>query len=173
MQRVVMRKCVFFDRDGVLNEDDPNYVYEVEKYKVYPEIPDIIASLKKQGFLIIVITNQAGISKGIYTERQMQACHDKLQQVCEGNIDGIYYCPYHQDHPKSNCRKPSAKMFEDAIEAYNINPAQSWMIGDRDRDLIPARKLGMKTIGVKRNEAFKYADYAISELNDILGIIGD
>lgn len=161
-----MNKCVFFDRDGVLNEDSPNYIYTPESLKVFPEIPPLVNLLKSKGFLIIVITNQAGISRGIYTREQMKACHDKLQIECNHQIDQIYYSPYHPDQTESLSRKPKSLLFEKAISKFNIDTGKSWMVGDRDRDLIPAKKLEINTIGIKRNEDFEYADY-ILELKEL------
>ena len=165
-----MNKCVFFDRDGVLNEDSPHYVYEPENLNVFPEIPPLISNLKANGYLIIVVTNQAGISRGIYSREQMRLCHKKLMVECNHQIDHIYYSPFHPDQTESLSRKPKSLLFEKAIARFRIDPDRSWMVGDRDRDLIPAKKLGIKTIGIKRNEKFLFADFE-SELKDLLHLI--
>ncbi|HPI79415.1 MAG TPA: HAD-IIIA family hydrolase, partial [Cyclobacteriaceae bacterium] len=77
-------KCVFLDRDGVLNEDRPDYSYHLEHFRVLPGVPLALRQLKNAGYLLIVVTNQSGISKGVYTQQDMEACHDYLQQVCGG-----------------------------------------------------------------------------------------
>ncbi len=166
-----MNKAVFFDRDGVLNYDSPNYVYDVESYEIYPDLPETVAYLKKKNYLLIVITNQAGLSRGIYNRDQMNACHKKLQESCENAFSKIYYSPYHPDQSKSLSRKPGTLLFEKAIAKFNIDVTSSWMIGDRDRDLIPAKKLGMKTVGVKRHNDFEFADFQINSLHELKQII--
>ncbi len=143
-----MNKCVFLDRDGVLNYDDPNYTYEVSKFKIIPGVPEALKLLKENGFLLIVVTNQSGIAKGIYNESQMMACHEYMQQMCGRVIDKFYFSPYHRTVTNSLLTKPGTLMFEKAIAKYNIDIAKSWMVGDRGRDIIPARQLGIKTIQI-------------------------
>ena len=139
-------KCVFLDRDGVLNEDRPDYSYHLEHFRVLPGVPQALHQLKNAGYLLIVVTNQSGISKGVYTQQDMEACHDYLQQVCGGLIDHFYFSPYHPDISESLGRKPGSLLFEKGIAKFGIEPARSWMVGDRERDLVPARQLGMRTI---------------------------
>ena len=165
--------AVFFDRDGVLNYDDEGYVYDPNHYTIYPEIPEIIKALAKAGYLLIVITNQAGIARGIYTREHMHSCHSILQQKTNNAFSHIYYSPYHPEVSESLSRKPGSLLFEKAIAKYNVDVENSWMVGDRDRDLIPAKKLGMKTIGVRRNEDFNYADHVITKLEDVIKLAID
>ena len=141
-----MNKCVFLDRDGVLNRERGDYTYNIEDFEVLPKVAEALKILKKNNFLLIVITNQAGISREIYTREQMNACHDKLQDSCNKLIDAIYYCPYHPSITASIARKPDTLMFEKSIVKYNIDVSQSWMIGDKERDMIPAASFGIKTI---------------------------
>ena len=143
-----MSKCVFLDRDGVLNEDDPNYTYELSKFKILPGVPEALRLIKQQGFLLIVVTNQSGIAKGLYSIEQMNACHEYLERHCDHSIDKFYFSPYHKTVTNSLLTKPDSLMFERAIAKFNIDISKSWMVGDRGRDLIPARKLGIKTIQI-------------------------
>lgn len=141
-------KCVFLDRDGVLNRERGDYTYKLEDFEIIAGVPKAIKLLKEEGFLVIVITNQAGIAKGIYSRNQMQQCHDHLIKCCHNLIDAIYYCPHHPSFSASIARKPDSLMFEKAIAKFNIDPAQSWMVGDKERDLVPAKKLGIQAIGI-------------------------
>ncbi len=143
-----MSKCVFLDRDGVLNEDDPNYTYELSKFKILAGVPEALRLMKQKGFLLIVVTNQSGIAKGLYSIEQMKACHEYMQQHCDHSIDRFYYSPYHKTVTNSLLTKPDSLMFEQAIAKFNIDISKSWMVGDRGRDLIPARKLGIRTIQI-------------------------
>ncbi len=167
-----MNKCVFLDRDGVLNEDDPNYTYEVSKFNILPGVPEALGVLKGHGFLLVVVTNQSGIDRGIYTMDQVKACHDYLQQNCDHAIDKFYFSPYHRSVTNSLLTKPGSLMFEKAIAKFKIETSKSWMVGDRGRDLIPARQLGIKTIQVgneveKENEG----DYKVKSLLEAAEII--
>jgi len=139
---------IFLDRDGVLNQDDPNYTYQLSKFDIIPGVPEALGALREAGFRLMVVTNQSGIAQKIYTARQMKLCHIKLQQACNHVIDAFYYSPYHPSVTASLARKPGTLMFEKAIARFSIDVTRSWMIGDRGRDLIPARALGIRTIQI-------------------------
>ncbi|MTI20798.1 HAD family hydrolase [Fulvivirga sp. RKSG066] len=163
-------KCVFLDRDGVLNRDYVDYVYSLEKLEILPGTAEAISALKRAGYLVIVITNQSGIAKGIYTREDMQKVHDEMQRVYKNQIDHFYYAPWHPTVSESLTRKPDSLMFEKAIAKFNIDPALSWMIGDKERDLIPAKKLGIKTIQVDNDDS-RMADYRVQSLPDAMEVI--
>jgi D-glycero-D-manno-heptose 1,7-bisphosphate phosphatase len=141
-------KCVFLDRDGVLNKDNPNYTFRLEEFKILPGVIDALTSLKKSGFLLVVVTNQSGIAKGIYSPIQMEECHRYFQTECGNLIDHFYFSPYHRTITESLATKPGTLMFEKAIARFDINIQTSWMIGDRGRDIVPARLLGIRTIQI-------------------------
>ena len=163
-------KCVFLDRDGVINRDHPNYVYIPGKLEILPGVKESLISLKHTGYLLIVITNQSGIAQGLYTREQMYECHQVIQAYCGGIIDHFYYAPWHPTVTESLTRKPGSLMFEKAIAKYSINPQLSWMVGDKERDLVPAKKLGIKTIQVDHNDS-TVADYKARDLADATEII--
>ncbi len=143
-----MNKCVFLDRDGVLNVDDPNYTFLTTRFRIIPGVPEALYQMKEAGYLLIVVTNQSGISRKIYTRRQMDVCHIYLQDACEHVIDHIYFSPYHGTVTNSLSKKPGSLLFEKAIARFDIDVKKSWMIGDRSRDLVPAKKLNIKTIQI-------------------------
>lgn len=140
------RKCVFLDRDGVLNRERGDYTYKLEDFEVLPGVPEALTLLRQHGYLLVVVTNQAGVAKGLYQRADMLACHQKLQEACETLIDAIYYAPHHPDYSESLSRKPDSLMLERAIAKYNIDPAHSWMVGDALRDLEAAGKVGVKAV---------------------------
>ena len=153
------------DRDGVLNEDRPDYAYLLDHFKILPGVPESLQQLKAAGYLLIVVTNQSGIAQGIYSQQEMEACHNYLQEKCGGLIDHFYFSPYHPKITESLGRKPGTLLFEKGIAKFNIDPHHSWMIGDRERDLIPAKQLGMKTILVgTESESGKYDDFQATDL---------
>ncbi|WP_242920562.1 D-glycero-alpha-D-manno-heptose-1,7-bisphosphate 7-phosphatase [Pontibacter liquoris] len=140
------QKCVFLDRDGVLNRELGDYAYKLDHFEVLPRVPEALALLKQNGFLLIVVTNQAGIAKNIYTREDVLACHHKLQQACHNIIDALYFAPGHQSVSESLARKPDSLMLEKAIAKYNLDPAASWLVGDSDRDLAAAARVGVRAI---------------------------
>ncbi|MFN6945343.1 MAG: D-glycero-alpha-D-manno-heptose-1,7-bisphosphate 7-phosphatase, partial [Cytophagaceae bacterium] len=141
-----MNKCIFLDRDGVINKDYVDYTYTVERFEILDGVIDALRCFKMHGYHLIVITNQSGIIKGIYGHDDVKKCHEYFQGMCGNLIDAFYYSPYHQSYTQSLSRKPGTLLFERAASKYKIDMDNSWMIGDRERDLIPARKLGLKTV---------------------------
>lgn len=154
----------------MINKDYVDYVYTAEKLQVLEGVPEALKALKEAGFLLIVITNQSGISKGIYTREQMHETHRLIQEVCDYAIDHIYYAPFHPNFHESLTRKPDSLMFEKAIAKFNIDPKQSWMIGDKHTDLIPAKKMGIRTIQVRLDDS-PLADHKVKNLPEALPII--
>ncbi|MDQ3290396.1 MAG: HAD family hydrolase [Bacteroidota bacterium] len=140
------QKCVFLDRDGVLNVERGDYTYLPEDFILEEKVPEALALLKQLGFLLIVVTNQGGLAKGLYTKAQMEVCHQKLQQNCNYVIDAIYYAPSHPAISASLSRKPDSLMLEKAIAKFNIDPKKSWLVGDQLRDMQAAEKVGVNGI---------------------------
>lgn len=135
------RQAVFFDRDGTLNVDK-DYLYRIEDFEWTPEAVEAIRYCHQQGYLVIVITNQSGVARGYYKEEDVHRLHQWMnEQLGEDAIDAFYYCPH---HPKAqvteyavdcDCRKPKAGMVLQAIKDYDIDPAKSLMVGDKQRDI--------------------------------------
>lgn len=149
-----MNKCIFLDRDGVINKDYVDYVFTVEKFEFIPGVPEALKAFKNAGYLLVVITNQSGIVKGIYTKEDVFNVHNYVQEQTNHVIDAIFLAPYHEKWTNSLTRKPNSLMLEKAIAKYNIDVTQSWMIGDKKRDLAPAWKLNLNTaiVGGEKNE---------------------
>jgi D-glycero-D-manno-heptose 1,7-bisphosphate phosphatase len=157
-------KCVFLDRDGVLNREIGDYAWRLDHFEVNPGVAEALKILKDHGYLLIVVTNQAGISKGLFKEEDVLTCHDYLQESCGNLIDDIYYCPYHPSVTESLLRKPGSLMFEKAIAKYKIEASSSWMVGDAERDIVPAKKLHLKTIQVGEGLMGSLADFTVKDL---------
>lgn len=153
-----MNKAVFWDRDGTINVEK-KYLHKISDFEFMPGVLDIMFYYKKLGYLQILITNQSGIARGYYSVNDMEQLHEYMQnELLKRNLcfDGIYYCPH---HPKGivkeftkecQCRKPGLELFERAIKDFEIDPLKSIAIGDKERDLIPARMLGMETIYIEK-----------------------
>lgn len=155
MQKGILEKAVFLDRDGVLNHEPDNYTWQVEKFTVLPGVMDSLKAWKHQGYGLIVITNQGGIAKGLYSEDDVHAVHQYFQglSLLEGfSIDAFYFCPHHPEFSgKCLCRKPGSLMIEKAIHHFGLDPFQCVMIGDKERDMIAASGAGVKGILVETN----------------------
>ena len=148
-------KAVFIDRDGVINSDEGHYyIFKPEDFKLNDGIIENICLLKNAGFLIVVISNQGGIGKGLYSKSETDVLHglletELLKQGCV--LDAVYYCPHHTDTGMCLCRKPSSLLFEKAIARFGIDVNNSFMIGDSPRDIEAAQKVGVKGFLVNKN----------------------
>lgn len=158
------------DRDGVLNKDFVDYVYSKEKLSILPGVVEALHRLKEAGFILVVITNQSGIAQNIYTEDNMHEVHRLMQESWDGVIEQFYFAPGHPSVSETLSRKPGSLMFERAIAKYDIDISQSWMIGDKDRDLIPAKKMSLKTIQVDHNDS-THADFKVKDLPEAVKVI--
>ena len=133
-------KAVFLDRDGVLNQERGTYTFRREDFVLLPGVPEALQKLKQAGYYLIVITNQGGISRGLYSAADVWECHHYLQEQCGHLIDALYFAPYHSSITASLAAKPGSLMLEKAIAKYHIEAAASWMVGDKLRDLQAAQK---------------------------------
>ena len=151
-------KCFFFDRDNTLIFDK-GYIFRKKDLKWKPNIIRILKLIKKKNFLIIVITNQSGVARGYYKEKDVVNFHKYMNyQLRKKNtfIDDFYYCPYHVDgigkyKKKSLDRKPNIGMFKKAIRKWGIDKNKSYFIGDKETDYHAAKKLNLKFIKVNKN----------------------
>lgn len=159
-----MNKAVFFDRDGIINKRlIDEYVTKIEEFELYEEIIEILKYVKMKGYLAIVITNQQGIGKGLMTEDDLVIVHDYMQYLLQEqageSFDAIFYCP-ELDNSGSPRRKPNPGMILEALDLFDIAPAQSIMIGDSISDAQAAINAGIKCILIGDFE-FQHADVTI------------
>lgn len=146
------RKAVFLDRDGVINIDH-GYLYQPELFDFIDGVFDACRHFQNLGYTLVVVTNQSGIARGYYNEEQFAVLTSWMRQqfALEGiKITGVYYCPHHVEkgQPPYNidcdCRKPKPGMLNQAIRDYNLDPAQSIMLGDKKSDMQAAAAAGIK-----------------------------
>jgi len=154
-----MKKAVFLDRDGVINDDTGHYyIYRPSDFVLNKGIVVALQKLTKAGFLLIVISNQGGIAKGIYTRHDVEQVHEKMKKELEQAgifLTEIYYCPHHPSVENCLCRKPGSLLLEKALARYQIDPAQSFFIGDSEHDIEAARKTGIRGILVPKNTSLE------------------
>lgn len=149
-----MNKAVFLDRDGVVNRELGRYCENINEFEILETVGEAVKLLKDSGFKVIIISNQGGIAKGIYTEADVNAMHEKLcKYLSQFNtaIDDFYFCPHHDSISRCLCRKPKGLLIEKAIATHNIDPAKSYMIGDSQRDIEAAQNAGVKGILIESN----------------------
>lgn len=141
------QKAVFIDRDGTLLEE-VNFLSRVEDMRIFPFTPEAISLLKQNGFLVVVVTNQSGIGRGIYTESEMHAIHDEMSAALSNLIDAYHFCPHLPD-AGCTCRKPKTGMIDEAARKFSIDFENSWMIGDKRLDIEAGFNANIKTALVK------------------------
>lgn len=170
-------RTVFLDRDGILNDKMPEgqYVTRWEEFRVLPGVPEALRRLNEAGLRVIVVSNQRGIAKGLYTAADVAAMHAQFQQLLAGagaRVDAFFFCPH--DKNECHCRKPLPGLFEQAVVRFpEIHAETSAMIGDSLSDIEFGRRLGMRTVFVKGDRdrqkpgaeaAAKLADLCCSSL---------
>lgn len=137
-------KAVFFDRDGVINKEKKDYVKTTYELEIFPNIIESIKKLREAGFIIVVITNQSAINRGLTTHQQVLEIHSTIQRFLKKNgtqIDRFYYCPHRPDE-NCECRKPKPGLILKASKELQLNLKSSWMIGDCDSDIQAASAAG-------------------------------
>jgi len=144
-------KTIFLDRDGVINKEK-NYLYKIEDFEFINGVFEACRYFTNLEYKIIIITNQSGISRHFYTENDyVNLTKWMINQFNDNDINNldIFHCP-HEPKSNCNCRKPNPGMFLEAKTKYNIDMKSSWMIGDRENDIIAANNAGIhNTILVK------------------------
>jgi D-glycero-D-manno-heptose 1,7-bisphosphate phosphatase len=143
-----LRAAVFLDRDGVLNDvvlrqGRPYPPDDVGKMNILPGVPGALAQLRRAGFALVVVTNQPDVARGTQSRAVVEAMHKRLE--AELPLDGIYCC-YHDDGDGCTCRKPAPGLLIEAAAALALDLSQSFMVGDRWRDVAAGAAAGCRTI---------------------------
>lgn len=167
-ERISQKKAVFFDRDGTLCKDT-GYLSRMEDFEVFPETVSL-ARLKERGFSIIGITNQSGIARGLVDEEFVR--HINSIFIDNYGFDGFYYCPHHPDE-HCYCRKPEPGLLLDAGVDYNIDLKRSFVVGDKDLDMLLAQAAGAIGILVRSGQdTFSAnADYTVENIKEAVELI--
>ena len=167
-------RAVFFDKDGTLVKDVP--------YNVNPDLivlnegaAKVVQKLKKAGFKIFVVSNQSGIARGFFKEKDLTAVWEKLNELCETEFDGFYFCPHFpggkiaEYNFSCDCRKPESGMILRAAQEHNLDLKNSWMIGDSPKDAEAGRGAGCSTILL--GDETKNSDFTAKNLKEAAQII--
>jgi len=148
-----VRKAAFIDRDGTISEE-VGYINHPSRFRLFPYSGQAIKMLNENGWLVIVVTNQAGVARGYFTEDLIRQVHQRMAEELKrenAHLDAIYYCAHHPTvgyppyRTNCDCRKPKPGLIKRAVTELKIDLAQSWMIGDRYSDVELARNAGVKS----------------------------
>lgn len=139
-------KAIILDRDGTLIEDK-DYAYKIEDFELLPGVIEGLKILQKN-FLLFIVTNQSGIGRGYYTDREFHKFNDHLIGILKENkirIERTFYCP-HVKEDNCECKKPKIKYIREIIDGWNVDINNSWVIGDHPSDILFGINAGSKTV---------------------------
>lgn len=154
---ISLRRAVFFDRDGTLNEE-VGYVDDLRRFRVYPFATHAVRQINAAGLLAVVLTNQSGVGRGMFPEELVGTVHEQLKtemQQAGARLDAIYYCPHHpaaevaRYRTDCSCRKPATGMMQQAAQQLGIRLSESFVIGDRYVDIEMAKRAGAASVLVR------------------------
>lgn len=171
------RKAVFLDRDGVINIEK-GYVFKIEDYEFQAGVFEALRHFASKGYLLFIVTNQSGISRGYYSESDFFNLTDYVESSMEAQgvkIAKTYFCPHSSDDV-CECRKPQPGMFFKAQREFDLDMQNSWMIGDKESDIEAALAAGVvNTIlvrsGHKIDESATRAGFVVNGVFDTISII--
>ena len=174
------KPALFLDRDGVLTKEI-SYIASVENLHIFPYVAECIKQIHEREYYAIVITNQSGVARGLFTEETHRDMNTFLKGMT--GVDAIYYCPHHPNGDVDEyrkickCRKPEIGLLEQACNDFDIDMNKSYMVGDRAGDIFTGQKAGIKTVllesgyGLARLEQNVIPDYIFADLRNVIDIL--
>ena len=150
-----MNKVVFLDRDGVITQDPPHYAHRIDQLRLIPKSAEAVRLLNENGFKVVVVSNQSGVARGYYQEKDVEIYNSAMKKELEERgayIDAIYYCPHYPEAEieayriDCDCRKPKPGMLKRAEKDLNLDLKRSFLIGDKIIDIVAGYRAGCKTI---------------------------
>ena len=159
------RPAVFLDRDGTIVEDPPpGFLKDPAAVRLLPGAARAIRRLNDAGRLVVVVSNQSGIARGLYTAADYRAVERRVAELlaAEGaRLDASFFCPHHPEFTgPCLCRKPGTRLFEEAAARLGIAFTRSWFVGDRPSDVAPARRVGGTGLLVLSGEGARHREQA-------------
>lgn len=163
-------KCVFFDRDGIVNHPPVSgrYIMHVNEFHMIPEFLDALRVVNGKDYLAVIVTNQSGVGRGKMTEESLHAIHDKLLQALRRHgliMRDILFCTSPDDDHSH--RKPNPGMLIEAAARHRIDLQQSWMVGDLERDIVAGRRAGCRTVLVADHGKPTTAEYRLRGMGEL------
>ncbi|MDH5632187.1 MAG: D-glycero-beta-D-manno-heptose 1,7-bisphosphate 7-phosphatase [Gammaproteobacteria bacterium] len=144
-------KLVILDRDGVINQDSDQFIKSPDEWIPIPGSLEAIGRLNREGWRVVIATNQSGIARNLFNMDMLNRIHDKMVQMVAGKggeVDGIFFCP-HGPGDACRCRKPRPGLFEDIAERFRIQLNDVFAVGDSERDIVAARDAKARPVLVK------------------------
>ena len=150
-----MNRAVFLDRDGVITQDPPHYAHRIDQLKLIPKSAEAIRILNKNQFKVVVVSNQSGVARGYYQEKDVEIYNSAMKKELEeggAHIDAIYYCPHYPEADVEayrivcDCRKPEPGMLKRAENDLNLDLKRSFLVGDKIIDIEAGYRAGCKTV---------------------------
>jgi len=141
-----LKKLVILDRDGVINADSDQFIKSPDEWHALPGSLEAIARLNQAGYRVVVASNQSGIGRGLFDMNALNAMHIKMHRALAavgGRIDAVFFCP-HTASDQCDCRKPKPGLLQTIAQRFDIDPAETPVVGDSKRDLEAAVALGMQ-----------------------------
>lgn len=166
---MTLQTCLFLDRDGVINHDPGDYTKNLSEFTILPTVMEALRVARDAGFVVVLITNQGGLAKGLYTHQNVDEIHAFLRSECDKNgtpLLDIFYSPHHPSTGRSLSRKPGSLMVERACAKHQLDPAKSWMVGDKQRDLDAAAPVGVRGVLIGVNAPLLDAVHHILQASD-------
>jgi len=171
-----MKKCVFFDRDGIVNQSPgAGYVERWTDFVLLPEFVNVLRVVESKGYEAVIVTNQRGVARGIMTMDAVNEIHRNLRAVLQRKYGlallDILCCPHGKD--ECECRKPKPGMLLDAARRHDLDLRASWMIGDHDTDVETGKAAGCRTILVGPGDGNIQPDYRARDMAELKTLIED
>lgn len=144
-------KLVILDRDGVINHDSDEYIKSPEEWVPIPGSLEAIARLHREGYKVVVVTNQSGVGRGLFDMNMLGRIHSKMLEAVRakgGEIDAIFFCP-HRPEDNCGCRKPQPGLYQEVTERLKVNLSGVYSVGDSERDIIVARLVSARPVLVR------------------------
>ena len=171
-------RAVFLDRDGTVNVDK-DYMHKPEDFEFEKGVTGTLKYLFSKNYKLIIITNQSGIARGYYTVDDLNKLHDHMRILAKNSgfeFAGFYFCP-HMPGKGCDCRKPGTALIEKAAQEHGIDPVSSYMVGDKESDMIAGKNAGLTTVlvgsgyGKKTKESYDGYDHYFESITGLMSII--
>ena len=172
-----MHNALFLDRDGVICEAMPEgeYLTSWKQFRFLDGVHELVRMAKEKGYKIVVVTNQSPVAKGFMTTETLEGIHERMNKELGGHIERTYYCP-HEHNEGCVCRKPSPGMLVQAAKDFDIDLSQSFIVGDRWKEVEAGKAAGVKTIFLKNHQnnedlTRSLPDVVISNLREVIPLL--
>jgi len=167
-----MNKAVFLDRDGTIIKDK-SYMYKINQIEFFDKTFEGLEKFQKNGYLLIIITNQSGVAKGMFTKKQALMFNKSVvNKLLDSNIaiKDTFFC-FHNPKDNCECRKPKQKLLFEAVKKYNIDLSKSVVIGDKESDVLMSKNTKLKSILISDKKVDTSANFIVADLSEAFDVL--